>query len=403
MSNLTTLISISFLKPLESHAYYNVECGSRGVCDVTWLVTSLVLPLSLVLVSAERDRVSRPAAAGEEGRSSGSVHPYPQAVIPSVIPWRPIRIQSRTKCANCVITSGRRSTCCANFSPRRKWSRACGGGIWWQAASRAASQEPSPRLLIGLKCSYRFTARSRPNWSAVYATCFTRVASGAYGAATASTCSRSHQSLHSSSWPMNKQNVWSVAPPNVMSPSMNDLWPAHLQVLKTRLALRKTGQYRSIADAAVKIYKAEGFRSFYRGYVPNLLGIIPYAGIDLAVYETLKNYYQRQNDTQGSPPGVLLLLACGTVSSTCGQISSYPLALVRTRLQAQTMVATTTIGTAAHAQLTMIGTIRHILQRDGFTGLYRGIGPNFLKVAPAVSISYVVYERCRQALGVNMT
>jgi len=57
------------------------------------------------------------------------------------------------------------------------------------------------------------------------------------------------------------------------------------QVLKTRLALRKTGQYKSIADAAMKIYTKEGMKSFYRGYVPNLLGIIPYAGIDLAIYE----------------------------------------------------------------------------------------------------------------------
>lgn len=31
----------------------------------------------------------------------------------------------------------------------------------------------------------------------------------------------------------------------------------------------------------------------------------------------------------------MLLLACGTASSTCGQVCSYPLALVRTRLQAQ--------------------------------------------------------------------
>lgn len=34
-------------------------------------------------------------------------------------------------------------------------------------------------------------------------------------------------------------------------------------------------------------------------------------------------------------PGVLVLLACGTVSSTCGQLASYPLALIRTRMQAQ--------------------------------------------------------------------
>lgn len=58
-----------------------------------------------------------------------------------------------------------------------------------------------------------------------------------------------------------------------------------MEVLKTRLCLRKTGQYGGIADAALKIYYKEGLKSFYRGYLPNLLGIIPYAGLDLAVYE----------------------------------------------------------------------------------------------------------------------
>ena len=33
--------------------------------------------------------------------------------------------------------------------------------------------------------------------------------------------------------------------------------------------------------------------------------------------------------------GVVVPLACGTLSSTCGQLASYPLSLVRTRLQAQ--------------------------------------------------------------------
>lgn len=71
------------------------------------------------------------------------------------------------------------------------------------------------------------------------------------------------------------------------------------------------------------------------GYIPNVLGIIPYAGIDLAVYETLKKkYLANHTDHQGAPP-IYLLLACGSASSTLGQVCSYPLALVRTRLQAQ--------------------------------------------------------------------
>ncbi|KAL1491164.1 hypothetical protein ABEB36_011804 [Hypothenemus hampei] len=168
-----------------------------------------------------------------------------------------------------------------------------------------------------------------------------------------------------------------------------------LEVLKTRLALRKTGQYSSIADAAVKIYHAEGIRAFYRGYIPNILGIIPYAGIDLAVYETLKKKYLKTHSTD-EQPGFWTLLACGSASSTLGQMCSYPLALVRTRLQAQ--VIPNSDGSA-----TMTRAFRAILQKEGLAGLYRGITPNFIKAIPAVSISYVTYEYSSRLLGIHMT
>ncbi|XP_033243727.1 calcium-binding mitochondrial carrier protein SCaMC-1-B isoform X2 [Drosophila miranda] len=185
-----------------------------------------------------------------------------------------------------------------------------------------------------------------------------------------------------------------------------------MEVLKTRLALRKTGQYAGIADAAAKIYKNEGARSFYRGYVPNILGILPYAGIDLAVYETLKRRYIASHDNN-EQPSFLVLLACGSTSSALGQLCSYPLALVRTRLQAQ---AAETIANQKRKTLiplkssdahsgeeTMTGLFRKIVRQEGLTGLYRGITPNFLKVLPAVSISYVVYEYSSRALGIKMS
>lgn len=43
----------------------------------------------------------------------------------------------------------------------------------------------------------------------------------------------------------------------------------------------------------------------------------------------------------------------------------------------------------------MIGLFQKIIKQDGLTGLYRGIVPNFMKVIPAVGISYVVYEKSR--------
>uniref|UniRef100_A0A9J8AW97 Solute carrier family 25 member 25b n=1 Tax=Cyprinus carpio carpio TaxID=630221 RepID=A0A9J8AW97_CYPCA len=166
------------------------------------------------------------------------------------------------------------------------------------------------------------------------------------------------------------------------------------KVIKTRLALGRTGQYSGIMDCAKHILKKEGLKAFYKGYIPNMLGIIPYAGIDLAVYETLKNAWLQRFATDSADPGVFVLLACGTMSSTCGQLASYPLALVRTRMQAQA-------SQEGSPQMTMTGLFRHIVRTEGAIGLYRGLAPNFMKVIPAVSISYVVYENLKITLGVQ--
>ncbi|KAL6087009.1 hypothetical protein STEG23_009157, partial [Scotinomys teguina] len=58
-----------------------------------------------------------------------------------------------------------------------------------------------------------------------------------------------------------------------------------MEVLKTRLTLRFTGQYKGLLDCARQILERDGTRALYRGYLPNMLGIIPYACTDLAVYE----------------------------------------------------------------------------------------------------------------------
>ncbi|TMS08836.1 Calcium-binding mitochondrial carrier protein SCaMC-2-B [Larimichthys crocea] len=200
-----------------------------------------------------------------------------------------------------------------------------------------------------------------------------------------------------------------------------------MEVLKTRLALRKTGQYSGILDCAKHIFQKEGVAAFYKGYIPNMLGIIPYAGIDLAVYETLKNSWLQRYATDSADPGVFVLLACGTTSSTCGQLSSYPLALVRTRMQAQGQNSgiwkkSKRVNTIAFTavlfdkpiyhlfssatleegpQMSMTGLFKHIIRTEGPMGLYRGLAPNFMKVIPSVSISYVVYEYLKITLGVQ--
>ncbi|XP_018520336.1 calcium-binding mitochondrial carrier protein SCaMC-1 isoform X3 [Lates calcarifer] len=167
-----------------------------------------------------------------------------------------------------------------------------------------------------------------------------------------------------------------------------------MEVLKTRLTLRKTGQFSGIAHCAKQILQREGVTAFYKGYVPNMLSIVPYAGIDLAVYETLKFAWLNRNRGLADP-GVMVLVGCGAVSSTCGQLASYPLALIRTRMQAQAL-------DKGAPKPSMLALLHNILTKEGVAGLYRGISPNLLKVIPAVSVSYVVYEYTRIVLGVDI-
>jgi len=55
----------------------------------------------------------------------------------------------------------------------------------------------------------------------------------------------------------------------------------------------------------------------------------------------------------------------------------------------------------AHEGMTVL--LRVIIAREGLRGLYRGLLPNFVKVLPAVSISYAVYERSLVFLNVKRT
>ena len=88
-------------------------------------------------------------------------------------------------------------------------------------------------------------------------------------------------------------------------------------------------------------------------------------------------------------------------SSCCGQLAAYPFALVRTKLQSQAGLGSKLL--LPKEQTHAIGLFTYILRTEGVRGLYRGLLPNFCKVAPAVSISYYVYERVRTRLGVEMS
>jgi len=156
-----------------------------------------------------------------------------------------------------------------------------------------------------------------------------------------------------------------------------------------------------IAATARKMLLTNGFRAFYRGLPMGLVGMFPYAAIDLSTFEYLKraisihNAHVRGVHEDDAAPGNFATGAIGAFSGALGASVVYPLNLLRTRLQAQ--------GTAVHPQ-TYTGiwdVTMKTVRGEGVTGLFKGITPNLLKVVPAVSITYVVYENSKRVLGLR--
>lgn len=72
----------------------------------------------------------------------------------------------------------------------------------------------------------------------------------------------------------------------------NPIW-----VVKTRLCLQFSNEttsdnkrYKGMVDGLVKIYRNEGVRGWYRGFVPGMFGV-SHGALQFMVYEEMKNHY----------------------------------------------------------------------------------------------------------------
>ncbi len=132
-----------------------------------------------------------------------------------------------------------------------------------------------------------------------------------------------------------------------------------------------------------------------------LVGMFPYSAIDLTTFEYLKHFIAARKarikgcDVEDVALNNFFTAGIGAFSGAFGASAVYPLNLLRTRLQSQ--------GTAIHPPTydgvwdVTVKTVRG----GGLRGLFKGITPNLLKVVPAVSITYVVYDNSKVALGLR--
>jgi solute carrier family 25 (mitochondrial folate transporter), member 32 len=209
----------------------------------------------------------------------------------------------------------------------------------------------------------------------------------------------------------------------------NPIW-----VIKTRLMSQSSPQsglfqsrspwrYRNTLDAARKMYRNEGLRSFYSGLTPALLGLT-HVAIQFPLYEVFKQKFtglgagnmETEDDRRSHFYGLAFAVF---LSKVCASTATYPHEVVRTRLQTQQRSAPTHSSEGIHfrggleklgdhgrppggaSSDGMINRLRYrgtlqtcqtILAEEGWRGFYAGLGTNLIRAVPSAMTTILTFE-----------
>ncbi|KAL8970257.1 MAG: hypothetical protein Q9183_001606 [Haloplaca sp. 2 TL-2023] len=162
-----------------------------------------------------------------------------------------------------------------------------------------------------------------------------------------------------------------------------------LDIVRTRLSIQ-SASFAALSEASQKrlpgmwvtmvtMYKTEGgFFALYRGILPTVAGVAPYVGLNFMTYESVRKYFTAEGEKH---PTAIRKLAAGAVSGAVAQTCTYPFDVLRRRFQINTMSG------MGYQYKSIWDAIKTIATQEGVLGLYKGITPNLMKVAPSMASS----------------
>ncbi|OWM66409.1 folate transporter 1, chloroplastic isoform X2 [Punica granatum] len=144
--------------------------------------------------------------------------------------------------------------------------------------------------------------------------------------------------------------------------------------------------YKNTAQALFTIARSEGLRGLYAGFYPSVLGSSISWGLYFFFYGRAKERYSRMREEKLTP-GLHLLSAAeaGALVSFC----TNPVWLIKTRMQLQNPLSQTKSYSGVY------DAFRTIMREEGWSALYKGIGPSLLLVSHG-AVQFTAYEELRK-------
>lgn len=164
---------------------------------------------------------------------------------------------------------------------------------------------------------------------------------------------------------------------------------------------------QTTASTVQAIGARAGISNFYRGFSATILGMLPYAGMSFLTHDTAHDLFRHPaiakystlpkplNHPAGKPAPLRSWaeLCSGGIAGLVSQTASYPLEVIRRRMQVG--------GTVGDGRrLKIAETARTILRERGLMGFWVGLSIGYVKVVPMVAVSFYTYERVKEWLGI---
>jgi len=176
-----------------------------------------------------------------------------------------------------------------------------------------------------------------------------------------------------------KRNTASSLFPGALAGGVGVLVCYPLEVARTRVMIHRGSiEGRSSLAEVFRGIRFEGVASTYRGIDMALAVTVPSLAISFSVYRGLL-------DSMSDYPPLYASFAAGGISGLVGSTLTFPLDVLRRRLQVMGMCQG--IETRSWWQ-----EARHIWRNEGHLGFWRGLSPEMVKVFPTVGVTFVTFE-----------
>jgi hypothetical protein len=135
------------------------------------------------------------------------------------------------------------------------------------------------------------------------------------------------------------------------------------------------------------IFVKEGFRGIYAGLAPTLVMGVPATVLYYTAYDEIVLHLRQKLSSTSSEASVWVPLVAGSSARLLASMVTAPLELIRTRQASMVGYGQEAAG--------LLADLKQIVQADGFTALYRGLGPTLWRDVPFSGIYWLCLEQFR--------